>query len=88
MTSANNINPLAKTISGARSRALGALFTLSTLVAVTSAAPTHANESVLNSIESRSSQLTDLSDLIWDLAEVGYQETRSSEALKSALSAE
>ena len=26
---------------------------------------------------------TDLSDLIWDLAEVGYQETRSSEALKA-----
>lgn len=48
----------------------------------------NANESVLNSIERRSDQLTDLSDLIWDLAEVGYQETRSSAALKSALEAE
>ena len=48
----------------------------------------NANESVLNSIERRSNQLTDLSDLIWDLAEVGYQETRSSAALKSALEAE
>ena len=47
-----------------------------------------ANEGVISSIETRSQQLTDLSDLIWDLAEVGYQETRSSEALKSALSAE
>jgi len=43
-----------------------------------------ANEGVISSIETRSQQLTDLSDLIWDLAEVGYQETRSSEALKSA----
>jgi aminobenzoyl-glutamate utilization protein B len=48
----------------------------------------NANESVLNSVERRSNQLTDLSDLIWDLAEVGYQETRSSAALKSALEAE
>ena len=40
-----------------------------------------ANEGVISSIETRSQQLTDLSDLIWDLAEVGYQETRSSEAL-------
>ena len=48
----------------------------------------NANESVLNSIERRSDQLTDLSDFIWDLAEVGYQETRSSAALKSALEAE
>ena len=47
-----------------------------------------ANEGVISSIETRSQQLTGLSDLIWNLAEVGYQETRSSEALKSALSAE
>ena len=59
------------------------LFTL-TLWSLTS----QANEGVISSIETRSQQLTDLSDLIWDLAEVGYQETRSSEALKSALSAE
>ena len=32
-----------------------------------------ANEGVISSIETRSQQLTDLSDLIWDLAEVGYQ---------------
>lgn len=88
MTSAKNIQPLAKTITGGQSLVLGALFTLLILTVVTTAAPAHANESVLNSIDSRSSQLTDLSDLIWDLAEVGYQETRSSEALKSALSAE
>ena len=88
MTSAKNIKPLAKAITGAQSLALSSLFALTALSTLTTAAPTHANESVLNSIESRSSQLTDLSDLIWDLAEVGYQETRSSEALKSALSAE
>ena len=88
MTSAKNIKPLANVFTGAQSLALSSLFALSTLTALTTAAPTHANESVLNSIESRSTQLTDLSDLIWDLAEVGYQETRSSEALKSALSAE
>ena len=85
MTSAKNIKPLAKAFTGAQSLALSSLFALTSL---TTAAPTHANESVLNSIESRSTQLTDLSDLIWDLAEVGYQETRSSEALKSALAAE
>ena len=44
-----------------------------------------ANEGVISSIETRSQQLTDLSDLIWDLAEVGYQEIRSSEALKMAI---
>jgi len=33
-----------------------------------------ASEEVLTSIESRAQQLTDLSDRIWDLAEVGYQE--------------
>ena len=56
--------------------------TLLTLWSLTS----QANEGVISSIETRSQQLTDLSDLIWDLAEVGYQETRSSEALKSASS--
>ena len=60
---------------------VSALLTLSSLTS-------QANEGVISSIETRSQQLTDLSDLIWDLAEVGYQETRSSEALKSALSAE
>jgi aminobenzoyl-glutamate utilization protein B len=43
------------------------------------------SEEVLTSIESRAQQLTDLSDHIWDLAEVGYQETLSSNALKNAL---
>ena len=52
------------------------------------AAPVVASEGVLTSIESRSQQLTELSDYIWDLAEVGYQETRSSAALKDMLSAE
>jgi aminobenzoyl-glutamate utilization protein B len=47
-----------------------------------------ASEEVLTSIESRAQQLTDLSDRIWDLAEVGYQETLSSNALKDALVAE
>ena len=47
-----------------------------------------ASEEVLTSIESRAQQLTDLSDRIWDLAEVGYQETLSSNALKDALLAE
>ena len=65
-----------------RGAAVAALFlSLCSLIA-------NANESVLNSIERRSDQLTELSDLIWDLAEVGYQETRSSAALKSALEAE
>ena len=48
-----------------------ALLTLSSLTS-------QANEGVISSIETRSQQLTDLSDLIWDLAEVGYQEKRSS----------
>ena len=52
------------------------------------AAPVLASEGVLTSIESRSQQLTELSDYIWDLAEVGYQETRSSAALKDMMSAE
>ena len=62
--------------------------TLASALLAVSSLTSQANEGVLSSINSRSSQLTELSDLIWDLAEVGYQETRSSEALKSALSAE
>ena len=56
---------------------VSALLTLSSLTS-------QANEGVINSIETRSQQLTDLSDLIWDLAEVGHQETRPSEASTSA----
>ena len=62
-----------------RSTLASALLTLWSLTS-------QANEGVISSIETRSQQLTDLSDCIWDLAEVGYQETRSSEALKSASS--
>ena len=79
MTSPKNI-----TLTGAKF----ALTLLTALVILPTANISHANESVLKNIERRSSQLIELSDLIWDLAEVGYQETRSSEALKGALSAE
>ena len=62
--------------------------TIATLLLALSSLAVTANEGVLTSIDSRTQKLTDLSDLIWDLAEVGYQETRSSDALKNALSAE
>ena len=55
--------------------------TLASTILTLSSLTSQANEGVITSIETRSQQLTDLSDLIWDLAEVGYQETRSSEAL-------
>lgn len=47
-----------------------------------------ANEGVISSIDNRKAELTSLSNHIWDLAEVGYLEHKSSAALQATLSKE
>ena len=44
-----------------------------------------ANEGVISSIDNRKAELTSLSNHIWDLAEVGYLEHKSSAALQATL---
>ncbi len=55
------------------------------LLAFVSGAVADSNEEMLQWLDARAPQVTDLADTIWQAAEFGYQETRSAQALTGFL---
>ena len=64
---------------------IGHFLSMVSLVALLVAAPVHAVPDAVAGVNSQSQQIIGLADSIWGFAEVGYQETRSSEALQQYL---
>jgi len=56
-------------------------------VTIASSAAEHAATAAVTHVDAQRDQITGLADSIWEFAEVGYQETRSSEALQAHLQA-
>lgn len=58
------------------------------LLAFTHSAWLNADDSVLRNLDQRAGQLAELSDQLWEYAELGYLETRSSDLLQRSLASE
>lgn len=71
-----------------RRRFTNALYSIPCLLAVLLGVPVAANEHVEKHINDNSKQYTSMAHQIWEWAEMGYQETRSSALLQDSLRAE